>query len=173
MSDNNFISLVAIVLSVWLIPVIIRQIPYFKKKDVVARRLVRAKLPPWILLFELFVFLLSAFLVGFLFSKVSIWLHTIIHPNLPFFSSGVISVSFNSLFDLMKMFIPLIVGVLLGAILGNFISWSVPAIRETEYKISQGVVGASFWEATSKLVRISAIVVPVAVILMIICVLRS
>jgi ABC-type enterochelin transport system permease subunit len=170
---NNFIPLIAIIITILLVPIIVRQAPYFKRKEVMARQLARAKLPPWILFFELFTFLIAAFLIGFLFVKFSIWLHGLVHPDSPYLSSGVISISFNSFFDLIKVFMPFPVGVLLGAILGNFISWCVPAIREMEYKTMQNVPNASFGEVTMKLIKISAIIVPIAIILMLISIFRS
>lgn len=170
---NELSSLLAVIITVVLVPIIINRVPYFKKKDVIARRVARARLPAGVKILEFATFLILTTILGVLSFKIAVSSYSRIHPNMSYLSSQGVSLSWNSLFDLFKIFGPAVVAILLGMILSNLFFWLIPSVRKIEYEVAKGVPGASFKDATLGLLRISSILIPILIILVFISILRS
>lgn len=170
---NELTSLLSVVLSIILVPIIINSLSYFKRKDVVARRVARARLPSGVKILEFVTFLILTAILGILSFKIAVSSYSRIHPNMSYLSSQGVSLSWNSLFDLFKIFGPAVVAVLLGIILSNLFFWLIPSVRKIEYEVDKGVPGASFKDATLGLLRISSILIPISIILVFVSILRA
>ena len=146
---------------------------YFSKPDVVARRATRAKLPPTLQMFEMLVF--ACWLALFLAATYGLffWVNGMVHPTSSGLSSRTITASWNSVFDFLKLFPEIFISAPLAMILANATAWVFPSIRRMEAKAAEGVPGASFKEATTGLVKLSLVIVPVSIALIAIGILAS
>ena len=71
-------------------------------------------------------------------------------------------ISFGSFFSSFLLLIPLFFAAIpVGLILTNMIAWLIPPARRTFAREAEGVVGASFADATSELAKIALIIVPI------------
>jgi len=172
---ENIASLLGILLTVILVPLVIRNIPYFKRPDVLARRAVKAKLPGWVPITEMLFLAISEVALISLFFQIEIYLHGIFHPGSRFIDSQTnLNFSFDSLFAGIEAFAPIVAALPLGMILANLISWSIPPIRKAENKImGEGVPGYNWKDINMGLIKLAVVMIPVSMILAFISLLRK
>jgi hypothetical protein len=167
----NLLASLGIVLTIVLVPWVIRHLPYFNRADVLARRAAKAGLPGWVSVMELLFLATSAIGLLYLFYSTEALLHGAFHPELAFLPSVRASFSFSLVFWLIHALAPVAAALPLAMILANLISHSIPSIREAENRvIAENVPGYTWAELNMGLLRAAAIIVPVSVILAVISV---
>jgi hypothetical protein len=135
---------------------------YFNKPDIVARRAARASLPPWLQSFGQLLMLgwLGAMLAACF--EAARFANQIIHPGVPYLSSGTITASWASFFDMLKLLPIFFIALPLGLLLANATLWAIPSIRRIDSQAAEGVPGASFKEASIGLIYLATILVPLS-----------
>ena len=147
--------------------------PYFKRPDVQARMVARARLPAWLSLYTLFSALLCEVLVGVIFFSVMAFSHGLIHPGSPFIVNERIDhSSTDAFFDFLKFITSFIVAIPLGLITSNLLTWCIPVLRRKENKTFTGVPGASFRESNTGLLKVVLVILPIALIIALACIIR-
>ena len=170
---ENLVSLITIPLTIILVPLVLRRMPYFRRPDVVARRAAKAQLPGWVSLTEfIFVVVAQGVLIS-LFFIIEIHAHRAFHKgsNILHFAPSVTSVDF--IFWMIQLLAPVIMALPLGMLLANLASWLIPPIRNIENRImAQGVPGYTWRDANYGLIKVSLMALPVCLILAAISLMR-
>lgn len=166
---GNAISLLSMILTIIFVPWLLSRIPYFKRSDVVARRVAKAKLPGWVSLAEFLLFGASAGFLSILFFILEEHTHQAFYPNRRFLSSINPSFSTDSIFLFIQAGTPVILALPLSMLFANFVSWLIPPMRNAENKImAEGVPGYSWHELNRGLIKATLIMAPVCLILVLI-----
>ena len=163
---GNLGSLTAIPLTMILVPLILRRMSYFKRPDVLARRIARAQLPGWVSLLEMIFFGVSAGALIILFFLIETHTHRTLHQGRKLLGSAPPIFSAGFVFWLIQVIAPVIVALPLGMLLANFLSWLILPVRNIEKKLMvEGVPGYTWHELNYGLIKSSLTISPVCVIL--------
>jgi len=170
---GNLGSLIAIPLTIILVPLILRRMPYFRRPDVVARRVAKAQLPGWVSLVEMIF--LGAFegVLIILFFLIEAHVHQALHQGKNLFGSAPQASSFSFVFWLIQICVPLMMALPLGMLMANLMSWLIPPIRNIENEImAKGVPGYTWHDANYGLIKFSLVTCPICLILAAISLMR-
>lgn len=136
---------------------------YFKRAQLRARR----RRSPWNLILIPLV-LGGVAGTSYVLFRTMWYVHTAIYPThagrlAEFWGKNI---SFGSFVSSFLLSVPLFFAALpLGMIVANLVAWLIPPARRTFAREAEGVVGASFAEATSDLWKLASILVPVCLVL--------
>lgn len=170
---GNLGSLITIPLTIILVPWVLRRMPYFRRPEVVARRVAKAQLPGWVSLVEM-TFLgvsIGALIVPFF--VIERHAHQALHQGRNMLSPAPPASSIGFIFWLIQILAPVIMVLPLGMLLANFRSWMIPPIRNIENKImADGVSGYTWHDLNYGLIKFSLGASPVCVILTAISLIR-
>ena len=159
-------SLISITLTIFLVPLVLRRIPYFKRQDVKARRAAKAKLPGWVSAAEMSFFVASEVLLVPVLFSIENHVHQVFHQGRNIVGSIQPSFSADLIFWLIQVIAPLVFSLPLGMLLANLISWLIPPIRKIEYKImDEDVPGYTWHDLNFGLIKAILIMSPVCLIL--------
>jgi hypothetical protein len=162
----NVASFLGMALTAALVPWIIHRIPYFNRTDVLARRAAKARLPVWVSFAEFFLFVVSELAFIFLFFSTEAYFHQVLHPGSAFLSPQQPKLSFDLAFWLIQALAPLIAALPPGMVVANLISWSIRAIRSAENEImNEGVPSYTWRDANVGLLKATAIMVPISIVI--------
>jgi hypothetical protein len=165
----NIGSFFTMALTIVLVPLVIGKVPYFRRREVVARRVAKARLPGWVSLLELLFF--AALLVALvpLFFWLENYSHRAFHHGRNMVWAIQPSFSFVLVFFLIQALAPVIIALPLGMLLANLLSWLIPPIRNRENgMMAEGVPGYTWHELNFGLIKFSAFVLPICIILVVI-----
>jgi hypothetical protein len=166
---GNIGSLITISLTIILVPWILGRMPYFRRPDVIARRIAKSQLPGWVSLVELMFFGVSAGLLIVLFFLIERHAHRSLHQGRDMLASAPPASSFDFIFWLIQVLVPLILALPLGMLLANLISWLILPMRRIEDKImAEGVPGYTWHDLNYGLIKFCLLALPVCAILSVI-----
>jgi hypothetical protein len=166
-------SVLTIPLIAIVVPLVLGRLPYFRRRDVVARRVAKAQLPRWVSLVELVFFAVSVGLLISLFFVIEVHAHQALHQGrkLPAFAPPVFSVGF--IFWLIQILAPVMMALPLAMLFANLSSWLIWPIRDAENKIMKTGVPNYMWhDLNFGLIKFSLMALPVCVILTFISLIR-
>ena len=170
---ENLGSVITIPLTIILVPWILSRIPYFRRPDVVARRVAKAQLPGWVSLIEFIFFAASEgglFVSAFLVENRA---HQALHYGMNILSYAPPLASLSFVFWLIQLAAPLIMVLPLGMLLANAVSWMIPAIRNIENKVmAEGVPGYTWHDLNYGLIKFSLVTSPVCLMLIVVSLMR-
>jgi hypothetical protein len=143
--------------------------PYFRRPDVVARRIARSQLPGWVSLVELMFFGVSAGVLIVLFFFIENHAHRSLHQGSGMLVSAPPASSFGIIFWLLQILAPVILALPLGMLMANLISWLILPIRKIEDKVmAEGVPGYTWHDLNYGLIKFCLLASPVCAILTVI-----
>jgi len=158
-----------IALTIILVPWALRTMPYFKRPDVIARRVAKAQLPGWVSLAEMIFFGVSESVLIYPLFLIEGHAHQALHQGRNLASSAPPASSVAFVFWLIEVLAPVVVALPLGMLLANFMSWLIPPIRNRENKVmAEGVSGYTWHDLNYGLIKVALVATPVCVILTVI-----
>ena len=168
----NLGSLIAILVTTILVPWLIRKMPYYRRPDVIARRVAKSQLPGWVSLIELMLLGVSECILvipSFMFENSA---HRILHHGTDL-TSYAPQVSMTFVFWLFELMAPIIMVLPLGMLLANSIAWLIRPIRDVENKVmAQGVPGYTWHDLNFGLIKFSLLAAPLCLIVIAISLMR-
>jgi hypothetical protein len=166
-------SLITIPLTIILVPLILRHMPYFRRPDVVARRHAKAQLPGWVSLIEMILFGVSVGVLIILFFLIEGHAHQALHQGRNMLGSAPPASSAGFIFWLIQVIAPVIMALPQGMLFANFLSSLLPPIRNIEDEImAEGVPGYTWHDLNYGLIKLSLVISPVCVVLIAISLIR-
>lgn len=160
-------SLLTIPLTIFLVPWFLRRMPYFRRPDVRARRVAKSRLPQWVSVVEMIFFAASEGLLVILCFLIEGRAHQAIHHGRGILASAPSGASFDVIFWFIQILAPVILTLPLSMLLANFLSWSIPPIRNRENEIiSMGVPDYTWHDLNFGLIKACLVILPVCLILM-------
>jgi hypothetical protein len=170
---GNLGSLIAIPLTIILVPWVLHRMPYFRRPDVVARRAFKARLPGWMSLVEMIFFAVSVCGLVLFFFSIERRAHHILHQGRNILAIAPPAYSIDFIFWLIQMLAPVVMALPLSMLVANLMSWLTPAIRNKENELmAEGVPGYTWHELNFGLIKFSLVATPVCLILAAISLIR-
>jgi hypothetical protein len=170
---TDFGTLTTIPLTIIVVPLVLSKLPYFRRPQVVARRVAKAKLPSWVSIVELLLF--ATFLgVG---AIASFAIEERAHEFLLHGAKILVTAPSGSpalfVFSLIEILAPVIMVLPSSMLFANGVSWLISPIKKHEDEImAKGISGYTWHDANLGLIKASLIIVPVCMILAILALLR-
>ncbi len=162
-------SLTTITLTIILVPWVLRRMSYFKRPDVVARRVAKARLPGWVLLAEWLLFGVSESVLIIPLFLIEGHAHQALHQGRDLMSSAPPAASVGFIFWLIQILAPVVIALPLGMLLANLISWLIPPIRNLENEVMAGGVSGYTWhDLNYGLIKFTLVATPICVVLTVI-----
>jgi hypothetical protein len=169
MAVENIGSLIAMSMTIILVPWVLGRMPYFRRPDVVARRIAKSQLPGWVSFLELIFFGVSIGVLIVLFILVEEYAHRSLHQGRDMLASAPPASSFGFIFWLIQILATLILALPLGMLMANLISWLILPIRKIEDKVmAEGVPGYTWHDLNYGLIKFCLLASPVCAILIVI-----